>query len=474
MSAEAPGDAASRSGPIAACFDLARHYDRAARVQATTAASLAGRIASRYAPDAPPARILELGCGTGALTRRLRALFPAAQITAIDLSPAMIARAAGAVPDVDYRVMNAEYPELDGAFDLICSSFCIQWFADRTGAFARLAALLAPGGRLEVTTLAQGSFEQWRGACAAQGLPCGFPDYPALAQLSGEYPAALRGHWENVTQRDQVGTARQFLHDLRAIGATTPREGSRPLTATQLRRVMQHFDRTTSEMDYQIAYGSAVRTRGVFVTGTDTGIGKTLVSAILTRALDATYWKPFQTGLCDEAGDTASVTELAGLPPSRVIPPAHAFLAPLSPQDAAAQEGRSVDLTGLTLPDTTATLVVEGAGGLMVPLNDETLLVDWVATLDLPVILVCRTGLGTINHTLLSIEALRRRAIAIAGIVMSGPPSEGNRAAIEHFGQVPVLAEIPPLGTVTAQGVAAQADRIREALHRIGFGTTPM
>jgi len=459
----------SRSVPIAACFDLARDYDRAARVQARTATALADRIAKRYASSAPPARILELGCGTGALTRKLSALFPNAEITAIDLSPGMIARAREAVPGVIYHVMDAEHPEVTGPFDLICSSFCIQWFNDRAAAFRRLAHLLTPGGRLEVTTLAQGSFAQWREACEAEGLPCGFPDYPALSQLSADYPTSLRGIWEGETQRDPVGTARRFLQDLRTIGATTPREGSRALTSTQLRRVMQHFDRMTNEMDYRIAYGSAVRTRGVFVTGTDTGIGKTLVSAIVTKALDATYWKPFQTGLSDEAGDTASVTTLAELPSSRVIPPAYAFLAPLSPQDAAALEGREVDPTALTLPESDRTLVVEGAGGLMVPLNSDTLLVDWAATLDLPVILVCRSGLGTINHTLLSIEALRQRNMAIAGVVMSGTPNPANRAAIAHFGRVPVLAEIPHLDEVTPQHITRQAETLRDALHRAGF-----
>jgi len=460
---------ASRLAPIAARFDTAEHYDQAARVQAFTAIALAQRIASRVTPDNPPRRILELGCGTGALTRLLRGLFPAAEITAIDLSPGMIARAARAVPDICYHVMDAEHPTLPGPFDLICSSFCMQWFSNREAAFRRLAHLLAPGGRLEVTTLAEGSFAQWREACAAQSLPCGFPDYPTARTLVAELPPSLQGEWSLETQRDPVGSARAFLLDLKKIGATTPKEASRKLTAPELRRVMQHFDRMTNEMDYQIAFGSAVKTRGVFVTGTDTGIGKTLVSAILTRALDATYWKPFQTGLSDEAGDTHSVSALAALPASRVMAPAHAFLAPLSPQDAAAAEGRTVNLEGLTLPDCTGPLVVEGAGGLMVPLNDETLLIDWAATLGLPVILVTRSTLGTINHTLLSLEALKQRSIAIAGVVMSGPPNAANRAAIEHFGQVPVLAEIPLLDAITPQSVAQEAERLRETLRLQGF-----
>lgn len=205
------------------------------------------------------------------------------------------------------------------------------------------------------------------------------------------------------------------------------------------------------------------------MTGTDTGIGKTLVSAILTKALNATYWKPFQTGLSEEDGDTASVSGLAGLTPERLIPPAYAFQAPLSPQDAARLENVTVRPNDLTLPQANAPLVVEGAGGLMVPLNDDTLLIDWLTTLSLPVILVCRSGLGTINHTLLSLAALRERAIPIAGVVMSGVPNAGNRAAIEHFGNVTVLAEIPLLDDISPQRVAIEAEKLAETLRACGF-----
>ncbi|NVN02409.1 MULTISPECIES: dethiobiotin synthase [Asaia] len=445
---------------IASRFDSADFYEEAARVQAIAASALADRLAALYADRPAPKRILELGCGTGILTRALRRLFPKGQLTAIDLSPRMVERTRQAVPDAVVRVMDAETPTLDGSFDLICSSFCMQWFTDRKAAFRRLARLLTPGGRIEVTTLAQGSFAQWRASCEALGLPCGFPDYPALPLLQTEWPYALRGQWTVTPLRDPVGSARHFLRDLKAIGATTPRTGSTPLPARDLRRVMQHFDRTADSMDYQVAFGSAEKQARFFVTGTDTGIGKTLVSAILTRALGATYWKPFQTGLNEEAGDTAGVTTLAELTPDRVIPPAYAFQAPLSPQDAAALENIVVRPDTLRLPEANKPLVVEGAGGLMVPLNDDTLLIDWVADLDLPVILVCRSGLGTINHTLLSLAALRERGIEIAGIVMSGVPNAGNRAAIERFGKIAVLAEIPLLDDVTPERVAIEAEKL--------------
>lgn len=182
--------------------------------------------------------------------------------------------------------------------------------------------------------------------------------------------------------------------------------------------------------------------RGVFVTGTDTGIGKTLVSAWLTHHWRAEYWKPVQTGAAEDS-DSATIAALA--PAARVHPPAYVFQAPLSPHAAARLENASITLDGLKLPTTEGPLVVEGAGGILVPLNDRALTVDWVEHLGLPVVVVARSGLGTINHTLLTLEALNRRHIPILGVVMNGPPNPGNRAAIEQFGDTRVLAEIPPL-----------------------------
>jgi malonyl-CoA O-methyltransferase len=201
----------------------------------------------------------------------------------------------------------------------------------------------------------------------------------------------------------------------------------------------------------------AIRPRRVFVTGTDTGVGKTLVSACLVRAWDAAYWKPLQTGLADEPGDTASVTTLAELTPDRCHAPAHALAAPLAPHAAALLEGVSIRLDELVLPAETRSLVVEGAGGLMVPINDRALMIDLIAQLGLPAVLVARSTLGTINHTLLGLEALRARNLPIAGVILNGPPNPGNRAAIEQFGRVRILAEIPPLSPLDAAAVARVA-----------------
>ena len=200
--------------------------------------------------------------------------------------------------------------------------------------------------------------------------------------------------------------------------------------------------------------------RGVFVTGTDTGVGKTLMSAILAKAWHADYWKPLQTGVADEPGDTLSVTLLADLAPSRVHAPAVVLQAPLSPWAAAPLEGVRIDTDALTCPVTEAPLIVEGAGGLFVPIDDDMMMIDLIARLNLPVVLVARSGLGTINHTLLSLQALKAARIAIAGVVMNGPPSASNRLAIERFGKVPVIAEVPALNSVDAAAVAAEAARM--------------
>ncbi|CAA7626514.1 dethiobiotin synthase [Magnetospirillum sp. UT-4] len=191
--------------------------------------------------------------------------------------------------------------------------------------------------------------------------------------------------------------------------------------------------------------------RGVFVTGTDTEIGKTLVSAWLVKAWAAEYWKPVQTG----AADTADFDTVAQLVPDATIhPSAYVLQAPLSPHEAARRERVRIDLSAFTLPAAARPLVVEGAGGAMVPLNELALTVDLMERLRLPALVVARSGLGTINHTLMTLEVLRRRRIPILGVVMNGQRNPANRRAIEHYGAVPVLAELQPLPAVTASVVA--------------------
>jgi len=196
--------------------------------------------------------------------------------------------------------------------------------------------------------------------------------------------------------------------------------------------------------------------KGVFVTGTDTGVGKTVVSACLVRAWQASYWKPVQSGTADGDDDTATVVRLAT--PARHAPPAYMLRAPLSPHAAAALEGIAIDVDRLAaLLALSAPLVVEGAGGVLVSLTDRQLMIDLMARLALPAVLVARSGLGTINHTLLSLMALRSRGLAIAGVVLNGPPNPGNRAAIESYGAIRVIAELPPVEPLDAAGVSRLA-----------------
>jgi len=193
----------------------------------------------------------------------------------------------------------------------------------------------------------------------------------------------------------------------------------------------------------------------VFVTGTDTGVGKTVVSACLARRWGAAYWKPVQTGLAQERGDTEIVAWLAGLPPDRVHPPRYCLAAPLSPEAAGELEDVVIRLADFALPQGSTPLVVEGAGGVLVPLGGGASMSDLMAAFGLPVVLVARSGLGTINHTLLSLEALRRRGIALSGVVMVGEPNAGNRRAIERHGEVHVIAELPVLPLLNPDAVAA-------------------
>jgi dethiobiotin synthetase len=192
--------------------------------------------------------------------------------------------------------------------------------------------------------------------------------------------------------------------------------------------------------------------KGVFVTGTDTGVGKTLVSAWLAHNWRAGYWKPIQTGAAEDS-DSDTVARLA--PNVLIHPPSVVLKAPLSPHEAARRERVRIDLSALEPPLTDSPLVVEGAGGVMVPINELALMVDLMARLHLPTVVVARSGLGTINHTLMTLETLRRRHLPILGVVMNGQRNPANRQAIEHFGGVPVLAELQPLPALTEAMLAS-------------------
>ncbi|KXV19267.1 methyltransferase domain-containing protein [Gluconobacter oxydans] len=247
-----------RRNSIAARFDAAEDYDAAAHIQRRCATALMDRIRSTV-PN--PTSILEFGCGTGFLTAQLAAHFPQASLLATDLAPGMIARARQRLSDetIRFHVMDAEHPDISGPFDLIASSLCLQWFSNRSDGLRRLCDLLAPQGRLMVTTLLQGSLGEWKQACLAEGAPCGVPDYPSAQTVQSEWPAGGVGTWEVLTLQDPVGSARDFLRGLRQIGASVPRAGSTPAGIAALRRAMRHFDRTHSSVTYQIGIGTFVK-----------------------------------------------------------------------------------------------------------------------------------------------------------------------------------------------------------------------
>ncbi len=184
----------------------------------------------------------------------------------------------------------------------------------------------------------------------------------------------------------------------------------------------------------------------IFVTGTSTDIGKTVVSGVLVAGLRAHYWKPVQTGL-NEGTDTDWIRRHTAIPESRIHRETYSLQQPLSPHAAAVLENVEIKLDAFAIPDVPVDefLVVEGAGGIMVPLNRQHYMLDLIKSLNIPVLLVADSQLGTINHTLLSLLQLRRCGIAIVGVVMNGPKNQGNREALEFYGEAPILAEIEQL-----------------------------
>lgn len=189
-----------------------------------------------------------------------------------------------------------------------------------------------------------------------------------------------------------------------------------------------------------------------FITGTDTGIGKTLVSAMLMSALDASYWKPIQAGLEDET-DTEFVQRVSEADRSKIIPERYRLETPMSPHAAADIDNAEIKLSDFKLPEyKTQHLIVEGAGGLIVPINWKETVLDLIEHLNLPVLLVARSSIGTLNHTLLSLEALRNRGIEVFGVILNGEKHQSNKETIERFGDVAVF-EIETLQEIDSKSL---------------------
>lgn len=182
----------------------------------------------------------------------------------------------------------------------------------------------------------------------------------------------------------------------------------------------------------------------VVISGTDTGVGKTVCAALMTAVLNARYWKPVQAGI-EEETDSEGVMRMAEIGEEEIIAEGYRLAAPMSPDQAAAREGVLIEVDRLSPPPSDRALVIEGAGGLLVPLNRRSAMIDLFAAWRIPLLLVARSGLGTLNHTLLSIEALQRRDLPTVGIVLSGERHPENERTLAEWSPVPVVGRIPRL-----------------------------
>ncbi|MGB6009436.1 methyltransferase domain-containing protein [Castellaniella sp.] len=242
----------------ATAFDAAAaRYDQHASVQHSVADGLLDHIARQALPPAP--RILEIGCGTGILTRKLAARIPLADWTITDLAPAMLQQARRSVRlggTARFQIMDGEHPQdpaPDARFDLICSSMAVQWFRDPGQGMIRLADLLAPGGCLAIAVPTRGTWAEWRAAHETLGLQAATIPFPSVHQLQA--PAeTFRSQLHTKHYIDECGSALNFLRHLRGIGATTPNADCRPLSVAQLKQVCAVFEQSGARCSYRIAF----------------------------------------------------------------------------------------------------------------------------------------------------------------------------------------------------------------------------
>jgi len=200
----------------------------------------------------------------------------------------------------------------------------------------------------------------------------------------------------------------------------------------------------------------------LFITGIGTDVGKTVASAIVTQALEADYWKPIQAGDLDHS-DTDKVKALVSNKKSQFHPNAYALNTPASPYYAATLDGIVLDIKKIQEPTTTNHLVIEGAGGILVPLNDTDSIIDLIQK-DHKVVVVSRHYLGSINHTLLTFEALKNRNIAVAGIIFSGDENQATESIILKKTKVNCIGRIDNEPYFDQNVVQYYADLFRENL----------
>ncbi len=197
----------------------------------------------------------------------------------------------------------------------------------------------------------------------------------------------------------------------------------------------------------------------LFVTGIGTNVGKTVTSAVITEALQADYWKPIQTGTI-ESSDKDTISELITNEKSKIHDEIYAFKEPASPHLAASLENQTIQLTNLILPDSSNHMVIEGAGGLLVPINSNNFVIDLVNLFDCDVILVIRNYLGCINHALLSIDYLISNNYNLKGLVLIGNFDKLVKSAILNHAEIPVIAEILELENINKEVIAELAKHV--------------
>lgn len=442
---------------IIKAFDQAQDYDQFAVIQKIVAKRLADKIANLYESHtvSKPMTILEIGCGTGLLTHYLLRLFPEANFVLTDISSEMLLRCQKKFKNngkITFQSMDGENPQLEGEYDLICSSLAVQWFIDLPLGIKNLITYLKPNGYFICSTLAQKTFVEWRSTYQYYDYPCSLQCYPNLNELQAYWPESGWGAWESEEIIEHSLDGLSFIKALRLIGASVSSQ-SFSLTASQLKRIISYFNEHYGYCTYHLAYGVFQRfsAKGFFVTGTDTDVGKTFVSACLTKLLKAIYWKPIQTGLNCDQGDSKTVEQLLSDSVFKILSPKIELQEPLSPEAAAKLENfiiKSDFLKDCKL-QSDDTYIIEGAGGVFVPINKNQFMIDIMRQINLPVIIVARTKLGTLNHTLMTIDVLRKRNIPIAGVILNGESNEANKKAIIQHGKVKILGEIPQFASLS-------------------------
>jgi len=207
--------------------------------------------------------------------------------------------------------------------------------------------------------------------------------------------------------------------------------------------------------------------QSIAILGIHTGIGKTIATAVLAEAMNADYWKPVQAGM--EERDSLTLKQLLTNGNNRVHEEAVKLSQPMSPHAAAAIDGIDIDYTKFVWPKTENTLLVETAGGILSPMSANTTMADFVLYYKMPAILVAQNYLGSINHTLLSIEVLKNRGIPLLGLVINGHANESSETFIEQYSKVPIIARIPHFDTLDNLSISGYAKKIKQALLTFEF-----